>query len=1435
MHCRVKPKELRNAYCRAREANCRSSAAPATCRFYKELDAILGGDPTSTPKTTIDTSESSSTRQEEEECGSKGAEEEGDSPASLDACSQELFSSQEEGSQSQQMMLGEEQTPEEVPELGYDPYNPELPKPSTQIANGALGDIAVSTPSILQLELVNKAIEEVRYEVEREQKKYEELLETTKEYSTSEASSLISKTSVSAAVTKTDSLEYNPGSYNLNNNTDYNPTPLAAASSSKYTLDTFDNAKSKGSSLEYVPKVVAQPKKYSSVVPNNKYVIDDSKPSTDLEYDPLSNYSARLLSKASTKEQKGTKRRKVSSYGESYSPSRKKHCNVSNNYGTYAKFSDSEEDVDLEYQPTSVSRLQSKVSSENESSDGLSVKEKSTKLEDLNSREMKEMAVQYDMEDIESPRKNLVKDLSEKNTKLAKASSSKNEQNVEDKDSKEIAKDKMKKKKTDGSKPPCHKEMGKEKSKNTKKERTVKKEEKLKIKNGEKSCKEKSIKAKPDGNLKKSEKEKLEKVAKKEKSKSTSCAASSGKSKSEGLWKGASPEKLEGSTKDSIVKAADLKNGKQASRDKHKDKGGKTSASDRPKKKASPAKVGNSKGKCKPKQRTLSHVDLFGDESGEEEKVGQPPATFPNMSSDSDGDDGSCGFQSDNEGTKSIQRSKLSKSSSSSSSSDDIDYSVLEKDLDYDSDPMEECLRIFNESTDVKTEDKGRLGKQPLKEEASEEKMDDALTTLFPGQKRRISHLAKQGNADVPNKPVIRPYRPPTAQEVCYRRIQLAQQQAAQLAVAVQRASLALPGEKKRIAHVPNVALSTAAKQITVGIKKTIPVSSVTAPNGSEAPALTLKARTLTGMTSKTTTTALQKRIAHAPSLQSASLKRPVIPTEFGAKVPTNIRQRYLNLFIDECLKFCSSSQEAFDKALSEEKVAYERSTSRNIYLNVAVNTLKKLRSLVPNSPPCVNITVGIKKTIPVSSVTAPNGSEAPALTLKARTLTGMTSKTTTTALQKRIAHAPSLQSASLKRPVIPTEFGAKVPTNIRQRYLNLFIDECLKFCSSSQEAFDKALSEEKVAYERSTSRNIYLNVAVNTLKKLRSLVPNSPPCVNKTSNRKVVSHEAVLGGKLAAKTSFTLNQSGNLRAEDLTGAALYRRLKEYLLTEEQMKENGYPMPHPEKAGRAVVFTVEEKKTTDSSCRVCCRCGTEYMVSPSGNCIRKEECLHHWGRLRKQRVPGGWETHYSCCSGAVGSPGCQVAKQHVQDGRKENLEGFVKTFEKLPTTDGYPGIYALDCEMCYTKQGLELTRVTVINSDLKVVYDTFVKPDNKVVDYNTRFSGVTEEDLANASITLRDVQAVLLNMFSTDTILIGHSLESDLFALKLIHSTVVDTAVVFPHRLGLPYKRALRTLMADYLKRIIQDNVEGHDSSEDASACMELMIWKIKEDAKVKR
>ena len=57
-------------------------------------------------------------------------------------------------------------------------------------------------------------------------------------------------------------------------------------------------------------------------------------------------------------------------------------------------------------------------------------------------------------------------------------------------------------------------------------------------------------------------------------------------------------------------------------------------------------------------------------------------------------------------------------------------------------------------------------------------------------------------------------------------------------------------------------------------------------------------------------------------------------------------------------------------------------------------------------------------------------------------------------------------------------------------------------------------------------------------------------------------------------------------------------------------------------------------------------------------------------------------------------------------------------------------------------------------------------------------------------------------------LLIFNNLQNCFFFSQLIHSKVVDTSLVFPHRLGPPYKRALRNLMADYLKKIIQDSGE---------------------------
>ncbi|XP_074980952.1 zinc finger and SCAN domain-containing protein 29-like [Caretta caretta] len=52
--CRMKLKELRQAYQKTREANARSGSEPQTCRFYEELHGILGGSATTTPAVLFD-------------------------------------------------------------------------------------------------------------------------------------------------------------------------------------------------------------------------------------------------------------------------------------------------------------------------------------------------------------------------------------------------------------------------------------------------------------------------------------------------------------------------------------------------------------------------------------------------------------------------------------------------------------------------------------------------------------------------------------------------------------------------------------------------------------------------------------------------------------------------------------------------------------------------------------------------------------------------------------------------------------------------------------------------------------------------------------------------------------------------------------------------------------------------------------------------------------------------------------------------------------------------------------------------------------------------------------------------------------------------------------------------------------------------------------
>lgn len=166
------------------------------------------------------------------------------------------------------------------------------------------------------------------------------------------------------------------------------------------------------------------------------------------------------------------------------------------------------------------------------------------------------------------------------------------------------------------------------------------------------------------------------------------------------------------------------------------------------------------------------------------------------------------------------------------------------------------------------------------------------------------------------------------------------------------------------------------------------------------------------------------------------------------------------------------------------------------------------------------------------------------------------------------------------------------------------------------------------------------------------------------------------------------------------------------------------------------------------------------------------------------------------------------------------------------TATGTPKYHllALDCEMCRTTNGIELTRVVVVNTSLQTVYDSFAKPKAKITDYLTRYSGITAEILAPVTVTLEDIQRDLLQIIHPHTILIGHSLENDLKALRISHLRVVDTALLYPHVRGDTFKNSLKYLAENWLSEHIQTMDQmGHDPTQDAATALKLALLKFRQ------
>ncbi|KAK6071967.1 arylamine n-acetyltransferase 1 [Seiridium cupressi] len=172
-------------------------------------------------------------------------------------------------------------------------------------------------------------------------------------------------------------------------------------------------------------------------------------------------------------------------------------------------------------------------------------------------------------------------------------------------------------------------------------------------------------------------------------------------------------------------------------------------------------------------------------------------------------------------------------------------------------------------------------------------------------------------------------------------------------------------------------------------------------------------------------------------------------------------------------------------------------------------------------------------------------------------------------------------------------------------------------------------------------------------------------------------------------------------------------------------------------------------------------------------------------------------------------------------------------------------VVAIDCEMVGVRPSnpqedkarselAQLCAIDVLTGE--VLIDKLVLPKETVVDWRTRYSGVSypATRIAKAQGRLlhgwRAARTELLNYVDAETIIVGHSVLHDLQMLRLAHSKIVDTAFQTAESVFGDMKMCTRLWGLKELAKVltnlsIQIGKKGHDCIEDTLATREIALW----------
>ncbi len=187
-----------------------------------------------------------------------------------------------------------------------------------------------------------------------------------------------------------------------------------------------------------------------------------------------------------------------------------------------------------------------------------------------------------------------------------------------------------------------------------------------------------------------------------------------------------------------------------------------------------------------------------------------------------------------------------------------------------------------------------------------------------------------------------------------------------------------------------------------------------------------------------------------------------------------------------------------------------------------------------------------------------------------------------------------------------------------------------------------------------------------------------------------------------------------------------------------------------------------------------------------------------------------------------------VSRQGGVRQRKKTLKTTKGTSPVVvPVTGNLTRLLAIDCEMVGAGVGGSLSilaRVSLVNSNGAVVYDTYVSPTHCVTDWRTRFSGIRPHHVKDAPKKSEVVEKV--RRLVAGRVLLGHAIHNDLEMLEIEHpQTHVRDSARYPALMrslpnGKLKPKKLSVLADEELGSTIQ--VGAHCSVEDARAVVAL-------------